>query len=156
MNPKQVTELAQDLAGKSDDTITRELRQRRLSPEESIAVRHQIQAQTGERQLNAGLASDNAEWQQEQPLQPQTEIGRLMQKAGIERSRRYTIDELAALLQASPLTTEERLACKIEADMLGLLRAGRSSLQAGREMHASAEKILRDRHGNPVTLRFRP
>ena len=68
--PRKVVQLAKDLCGRSAQEIDEALRRQHLDATERVSVKLEIQAQAGQRQLNAALATDGAEWHPAQAMQP--------------------------------------------------------------------------------------
>jgi hypothetical protein len=170
LTPRQVTTLAHDLAGRSETAITEALQARHLSPEEKIAVRHQMQAQAVDRRISASLATDRAltigRMATDTVAYPpgMSEIDRLLTKLGADLSgyRRLTERELDAKLTEAGITDPtERIAIKTELISRKLIPQPRPTLQAGRDLRAAAAprpkgQILRDATGTPLVLRLGP
>jgi hypothetical protein len=163
MSPKEVVRLAKSLAGKSEKDIGEALRRQHLDATERLSVKLEIKAQAAQRKLSASLATDGAQWRQERPLQPQTEIERLLSRIGIElgSARQYTEAEMDEMLRHAGVTdSTQRIALKCEAEARGLLLPPRAPADSRRldGMRASAErprgKVLLNADGTPRTLRF--
>ena len=118
-----------------------------------------------QRTIAARLATDDALWHSpEQPLQPMSEVERLMQRVGLRPDVQYTeadIEEGCRL--AGIVNPTERLGIKLEAEQRGMLKPR----QAGQEprrlygMRASADeqpagKVLTGHNGRPLVLRSMP
>lgn len=161
MSPKEVVNVAKGLQHKSAAAVDEELRRRHLDAQDRLAVRIEIQAQAQQR-INASLATDVAEWRQERPLQPQTEIERLMQRADLQPGLQYTEADIEeGCRQAGIVDPTQKLAMKVEAEMRGMLKPRRATQESRRPsgtMRASAErprgKVLLNADGTPRTLHF--
>jgi hypothetical protein len=163
MNPRELQRIVRDMAGKSDQAVDRELAEHRLSAEDKIAAKIELAAMAQRRTLTASLATDTAQWHSEQPMQPMTEIERLMQRAGLLPGGKYTeadIEEGCRL--AGIVNPTQKLAVKLEAEQRGMLTRAKPSqgMPPLYAMHAAAERpagsLLKTRDGNPVVLKSIP
>jgi hypothetical protein len=159
--------LAKSLAGKSQKDADEALQRQHLDATERLSVKLEINAQAAQRELSASLATDSAEWHPaERPMQPLTEIERLMQRVSMKPGMQYSEADIDEGCRIAGITSPtEKLAIKLEAEERKMLRK-RSQLSQnsrrlfGQSIQASTERPrgnrLTDASGQPVTLRSRP
>jgi hypothetical protein len=147
MNLRVLQHMVQELRGESATTIDRVLKEHRLSAEERVCVRHMMAAASTQEQLNEMRAAAG-----EAP-QPANHTQRLLTRAGFRLGKWYSSDDVNRLLTQAGYGTEDRLACRIELESLGMTGEFRDG---GHQLHASAARpgrLLVDRQGRPVTIR---
>jgi hypothetical protein len=166
MSPRELQRIVRDVAGKSDEAVDLELNEARLDAQDRISIKVELQAQRQQRTMAAHLATDSAEWKpSDRPLQPLTEIERLMQRAGLQPGMKYTEADIEqGCKQAGIVEPSDKLAVKLEAEVRQMLLKRSQPAQErrlyGKSMQASAErsggKRLTGQNGRPLTLRSIP
>jgi hypothetical protein len=147
MNLRTLQGLAATLQGKSEVTIDKTLRERRLTPTEAICVRHMIMAATVQEQVNEMRAASGG------APRPTNETQRLLARAGFKLGKWYGSGDVDRLLTQAGYGPEDRIACRIELQELGM--TGEPG-EGSRRLQASAERpgrVLADRHGRPLVIR---
>jgi hypothetical protein len=156
LTPRKAIELAKDLCGRSAQEIDKALSAQHLDATERVSVKLEIQAQAGQRRIEAALGTDTAEYSLNR--QPANETQRLLVRAGFRLGQRYGATDVDHMLQESGFDATQRIACRMELAELRMTAAAEATA-SWRTLQASAEKrptLLMDERGQPRTLRSYP
>jgi hypothetical protein len=147
MTPRALAKLAHDLQGRSAATVDAELQRRQLSPEERIALHHEIAAATAQDQINEMRASAGG------APQAANEAQRLLARAGFRLGQWYSSADVDRLLTQATYSSEDRIACRIELQELRMTGASRDRTHQFQANAARPGRVLTDRRGRPIVLR---
>jgi hypothetical protein len=121
LNNRQLTQLAQELTGRTSGEVNAELQRRHIDFQSRIAVKVQIDAMaaTGRTVHARGLATDTAAYR------PLSEMDRLLRRAGLRQDQTYTEAEIETAARGAEITDPQtRLALKLECSARGMIATG--------------------------------